>query len=244
VVSVTCCEGEGTTMNLLSKMRMLMAEQDGVNGNGAIATPPAPSAAVPSEPQATGAAPAIDVAAIEAAAAKKARDAAFAEMRRDGLLRNKPKKSEPESTAPTEPAARSVNDLVRRASHFGRAIGRYEIGDGVIATLEKMVEIDNPDDVGAWVASTMEGMNIKPRGASDVSNKPDTSTSKAPIQPSNATPVTAAGATPPPRADLEDSRIIGMSEADVAALRARKGDKWFVETLLKQSRGQRVRTHR
>lgn len=193
--------------------RFLMNEEGASPGNG---TAPAPAPAA--EPQAQGAAPVVDANAI----AQQVRDSIFAELRRNGALKEKSKgKEEP---APPAPAAdlRRLDRAARTNAHAQR------LNDAAYQRLERAFAEENPPDAGAWLQDYFDGMGVAQQAAPAVATTTTT-------QQRSASPVSDGG-TPPARLPLEEQQIVGMPKEDLLHLIKMKGAPWVRSKIIEQTR--------
>lgn len=206
--------------------RFLMTEADGSPGNGA--APPAPA---PAEPPAQGA-PVVDVEAIKAAAAQAARDAAYAELRRNGALgKDKPKANGEAVPTPAPPPdlgrLRQLDRAVARTPHAAR------LSDAAYSRLERAFIEEAPSDAGVWLKDYFEGLGIAPTAA------PAASTAQPPAR--SASPVSDGGTPPVSKVSLEEADLRSLTESDRDHLIRTKGAGWYMRKLAEQDKGRLVR---
>lgn len=204
-----------------------MNEADSSTGNGAVQ--PAPAAS--SEPQAQGAAPAVDVEAIKAAAAAQARDAVYAELRRNGLL-GKEKSKGKEESASAAPPAPDLGQLRKLDRAIARTPQASRLSDAAYARLEKAYIDESPPDAAVWLKDYFDGLGIAPTAAHAANAATPTR---------SETPVSDGGSPPVSKVSLEDSDILSLSSQDRDHLIKQKGPRWYMTKIAEQNKGKSVR---
>lgn len=227
-------------MNLFK--RILMNAVGGSPGGGAV--PPTPNAPPPAPPAQGDPAPPLDRAAIEAAAEKKGRDAAYAELRRNGALKKSyvaqreganGDPAQANQPAQADPLAlRRLDRALNRSGHAAR------LSDAQYGRLERAFASEAPEDADAWVTDYFGGFGNANQGAAPAAPAPNA----APPAPASATPVTDRGAPASTKTPPEEANLIRMSDDDRKALIATKGLKWYTAKLREQTRGQKVQIRR
>lgn len=220
--------------------KYLMNGADG--GSGSSPNPPAPiTPGAPAAPAATpqapaqGSPPAVDHAAIEAAK-KQGRDAAFAELRRNGALKKQflrqvdsaPPEGQQQQAAPSD--ASQLRRLDRALAKTNRTAG---LSDKAYQRVEEAFTSEQPDDVDSWVKDYFEGFGV----AQPASGSPAANTPNSPPPPVGATPHSDRGSPAPTKTNSNGTDILRMSGDDRAALVREKGLKWYATELRKQLRG-------
>ena len=211
------------------RSRILMAP---VDSGGASSTPPA-DAAPPSEPQAQG--DANDPATALAAAEKRGRDAAFAELRRNGALKKSALAAiEGNTRAPAQASSSDSADL----RHLDRAVARTGFGsnlsDAAYKRMERAFAEEKPADSAAWVTEYFEGLGVaKPTTAST-----PPVTNAAPL---NARPGSDAGAPARSQTPLAEQDVLSWTETDVNAFVKTKGVHAFKSLMFDQLRANKTR---
>ena len=221
---------------ILNANRILMSEAD-AGGNSAAA---APAAAVDVS-QAQGTPPVIgkEVADAIASAVTSAiagvKDSIFAEARRTFTAPNKAKAKTDEVPAP---AASAQPDPIKLRK-LDRAITTAGLKPTDLAyeLAEKawMDSGDESDPVG-WTKGFFDRLGI----GTQVASQPTTAAPAAAVNTATqrtAAPVSDRGAPPVSAVALEEQNLLAMSPSDREALRRQKGDKWFTDKVLEQSRG-------
>lgn len=211
------------------RSRILMAPVD--SGGASPAT--SIDAATPSEPQAQG--DATDPAAALAAAEKRGRDAAFAELRRNGALKKSALQALDGTTrAPAQAAASESFDL----RHLDRAVARTGFGsnlsDAAYRRMERAFADEKPSDSAAWVTDYFEGLGVA---------KPAT-TSTPPVTtaaPLNARPGSDAGAPARSQTPLAEQDVLSWTETDVNTFVKTKGVHAFKSLMFDQLRANKTR---
>lgn len=184
---------------MFQRPKYLMNEQDGSPGGGAVpntpAQPTAPNGAA--EPAAT--APQIPADVLKSALGEvlagvlpELRNGIFADLRKAGVFKpEKPTAPEsPPATTAAQSASMSPSD-VKTMLAYDRAITRAEVEhkltDRQSTRMRAALEVDKPDDVGAWAASYLTDMGLMKSAA--------TVAPATPLQP--ATPPAPAAPTAP-----------------------------------------------
>jgi hypothetical protein len=224
--------------------RILMNEVDAGSGNGAA---PAPTASV--EPsQAQGDAITLsktDLAALVATAAEKAvasaKDSLFAEARRTFTGKQTKTKTDDAPTQTNAPT--QIDPFKMRRLDF--AMTKTGIAADLTPTQYERAHRDYaaeaPDDAESWIKDYFHGHGkfappVTQATAATVT-QPVTSTTSQPAKP----PVSDRGTPPVSAVPLEEQDIYAMSPGDRDALRRQKGDKWFTDRILDQSKRHTVK---
>lgn len=230
--------------------RILMTAADSSPGGGSApassapagtGTPPAPAAA---PAPANGGAPTIDR-ATEEALIKKGRDAAFAELRRNGALKKSflNQQSTTEQQPPAQPRGEAVE--LRR---LDRALSRSGLGvnlksDRAHERLERAFADEAPEDVDGWLKDyfadfgTASATAAAPPPATTTASNPPASTAANPQQrPSSDRGAPAPSATPP-----EEVNLLTLSQQERDNLIKSKGVRWYSAQLRKQMTGVKVK---
>jgi hypothetical protein len=185
-----------------------------------------PTAQASTEPQAQGAAPAIDLNAFAAQVEERVRNSMFAELRRSGALKESKK-----APAPVADAAPSV-DL----RSLDRALTRSGLGaslsDAAMQRMERAYQAEAPDDATAWVKDYLGGFGVAP-----TATQPATVSAPAPR---NLTPASDGGAPPAPRVLPDEPDLLSASVADRAHYEKVLGPRKFVALYKKQISGLKI----
>lgn len=224
----------------LNLKRIFMNEVD-AGGNSAPAAP----AAAADVPQAQGAAVTMTKTEFDAAIASaaeqaiaRAKDGIFAEARRTFTAPSKTGRKSDEQTAPIAPAQQDPMKL-RKLDRAITSAGlkptdlAYELAEQAW-----MSSGDESDPVG-WTKGFFDRLGVSSAPASQPAPAQTTASQAAPAR--NAAPVSDRGSPPVSAVPLEDQNVISMSHSDREALRKLKGDKWFTDRVLEQSRGHTVK---
>lgn len=210
------------------KPRILRNQADGSPGGG---TPPPASAAPAGQPapQASGAAPALDTAQVEALAAAllpKLKDGVFAEARRAGLLGKKPASGEGTAEAP-RPTSTTVNfrPLDRAIATSGR-----QLNEAAYNRIEKAFAEEQPENATSWLADYFGGLGAPAPAA------PATTQQQSAATTGNTPPVTQRGTPPAPQVPIEERPIMSMSDEDRQHFIDTKGVRAYVEKLNREKK--------
>jgi hypothetical protein len=204
----------------MHKLRRLMNEVTETAGSGG-------GAVTPTEPvQAPAQAPAnsghnTNVTALIADAKENpaTRNALFAEMRKQGLIGEKPKtapttQAPAQAANPTAPTAPVEPDLRK----FDRAVNKASVAlsDEQYDRMEKLFKIEAPSDVAGWVNDFIDTWGLrKPQAPSAPVATPQTPQPAAPPAPATAVPVTNTGNPPPPKAPPEYKPITSWNRDEI-----------------------------
>jgi hypothetical protein len=217
-----------------------MTEVDAGSGNGAAvsSTPP-----VDSQPQAQGA-PAIskEIADVIASTVSKAvadvKDSIFAEARRTFTGKKETKSKTDDVATQANPPAQFDPFKMRKLDF---ALTKTGIAADLSQTQYERAHRDfaseSPDDAESWIKDYFHGhakfAAPAPQAATAPVTQPVTQTNS---QQRTSPPVSDRGSPPVSSTPLEEQDIIAMSPSDREALRRQKGDKWFTDKLLDQSK--------
>jgi len=197
-----------------------------------------PTAATPPvQPQAQ-AAPSIDVAAIVAETVKQTRDSIFAEMRRNGTLKD-PKPSK-DNTARGETPTVDADTVRARERAFDRAVARLDLSQGAIDRMDKAFRAESPDDVQGWINGYLSDFGITGKASAATATAPTTVQPAAPTAKS-AEPISNAGSPPASRAAPEDLDLASLNESDALAVLKKLGAAEVRKRLAKQLTGRRLK---
>lgn len=223
--------------------RIFMTEVDAGSGNGAV-VPPTTTAPADPQPQAQGAAAAPLT--LEALAKvleerdQKLHDRLFAAVRRDGGLPKKETKTKTDD-APAPQANPQIDPFKMRKLDF--ALTKHGIAAELTQSQYERAHRDfaaeSPDDAESWAKDYFHGHAKFAASVTQTQTAPPPVTQSAPAQPRTAVPVSDRGSPPVSATPLEEQKILSMSPSDREALRRQKGDKWYTDKLLEESRTQK-----
>lgn len=231
---------------LIRITRYLMNVADGSPGGGAPAAPGAPVVTptpAPAPAPAQGAAPTIDR-ATEDALIKKGRDAAFAELRRNGHLKKsyvEPNDGDGAGGSNGKPATPASNDssayrrLDRALNRSGHAA---RLSDAQYGRLERAFAAETPDDADGWVKDYFDGLGAAPPAGAPPAT---TTTTVTPPATGATPPVTARGTPAASQVPIEEANLLKLTDDDRKALIASKGLKWFTQKYQEQLKGVRIK---
>ena len=218
--------------------RILMTEVDAGSGNGAVvpSTTTAPASPQPQAQEAAAAPLTLEaLAKVLEDRDQKLHDKLFAAVRRDGGLPKKETKPKSDD-APTTP---QIDPFKMRKLDF--ALTKHGIAAELTQTQYERAHRDfaaeAPDDAESWAKDYFHGhakfaAPVTPAQTAIVSQP-------ATPQPRTAVPVSDRGSPPVSAIPLEEQKILAMSPSDREALRRQKGDKWYTDKLLEESRTQK-----
>ena len=221
--------------------RMFMTEVDAGSGNGAV-VPPTTTAPANPQPQAQEAAAApLTLEALTKVLEdrdQKLHDKLFAAVRRDGGLPKKETKTKTDDAlAPTQP---QLDPFKMRKLDF--ALTKHGIAAELTQTQYERAHRDfaaeEPGDAESWAKDYFHG-HAKFAAPVATAQAATTVSQPATPQPRTAVPVSDRGSPPVSAVPLEEQKILAMSPSDREALRRQKGDKWYTDKLLEESRTQK-----
>lgn len=204
-------------------------------------TPPAPA---PPAPPAQGA-PANPPDDTPPAWFAKAIDSVYANTRRmvEGIVAKgqagagtSPPPPAPGTPAAPTSASMSMSDLHReldRRDEFARAIVGVQITPSQLGLMQRMFQLENPDDPSAWAKSFL--------ASSGFGTTPSAPGAAPPPPGPQRPPASDAGAPAGPARDLSGVSLFGMSEADREHFIREKGVDAYRKLLIEQSRGVNVK---
>lgn len=220
--------------------RHLMTEVDAGSGNGAV-VPPTTTAPADPQPQAQGVAAAPltleTLAKVLEERDQKLHDRLFAAVRRDGGFSKKETKSKSDD-APTPQANPQIDPFKMRKLDF--ALTKHGIAAELTQSQYERAHRDfaaeSPDDAEAWAKDYFHGHAKFAAPVTQAQPVTQPVTQPATPQPRTAVPVSDRGSPPVPTTPLEEQKILSMSPSDREALRRQKGDKWYTDKLLEESK--------
>lgn len=226
--------------------RILMNAADTSPGNGAPAPTPT---ATPSEtpPQAQGAPQFVPVEEFQKLAstigelAKSVNSLHAADRRAREGKAPAPKQDGKEGTTPT---ADDTSSLLALRDAFDDATAELKLSKGQKQLLREhvMTKRVSPGDVDGTVADYVSraGWGATQIPAAPIAATPAALVAATPQRPAGP-PVSDRGSPPVSAVPLEEQDVLSMSPSDRDALRKIKGDKWFTDRVLEQSKGIRFR---
>ncbi len=225
--------------------RILMNQADASPGNGAVP----PTAAVPTDalPQAQGGSPitmtkeALDAALASAAemAAKKVSDSFYAERRRASEGKGERPNGKPDTKNENASSGDDPSSLLALRDSFDDATSEMKLTKGQKQLLREAVMSKRPSDVDGFVSDFATRAGWGSQSASPVAPVSQPAAIAANATPQrNAAPVSDRGSPPVSAVPLEDQSVLSMSPSDRDALRKQKGEKWFTDKVIADSKTQ------
>lgn len=222
------------------KLRILR-NQEGASPGGGAAPPPAQQ---PTTPPAQGAAPLTrdDLKSF----ADDVRNGVFAELRRSGVLADKPKAkaAAKDDETPNGTTAQPAADPRR----FDRTMVRLGIGPKLserqMMALERDFLADNPSDPDAFIKQWASDFGIaleQPKPAGTAAAGAQQQGQGQAQQQTVTQPITARGAPPPSQVPVEEVNLWTCSQADRDAYANKHGASKYFERLREQGKNVKVK---
>jgi hypothetical protein len=176
---------------------------------------------------------------------KSATDSMFANMRRlvEGMSKQQGTKAKAKSAEPeeaTQHAPLDVETVVDRVNRVNDAMSEYGFSPKQRETVRKLLKMESPEDIGAFVADQAEVFGVK-RTAQESTVNP----TKKSAETATGRPVSDGGAAvSAPAWDQPGTNPLKWTEDDLARITAAKGGRRQMQRFVRQQAEQYMRGRR